>query len=293
MIQKEQKKSTKGQFLFVISFVLVYFFIFIVPAQVVGDTFQVINLAERARDFFIESTKGNIIGQETGNNFGQNLVVGTTEEDIQSQGGILVFLESAEFISIVSSDTTNDILLGANATSVLIEGLDENFTAISEVVNLSATITNTTNQYIRINKMSVNKVGNYTVSNAGTITGTSATSLTVQIEIPVGAGRSKTTHFTVPAGQNLIITTFRVTMDTGKTIDIAAKIRENADDITPPVNPVITIRDLKGLSTPTSGISLGNFKFNEKTDIWVTGVTSVGTSQIEVNYDFVLYAIGS
>ena len=293
MIQKEQKKKSKVQLLLVISFVLVYFYIFIVPAQVVGDTFQVINLAERARNFFIEATKGNIIGQETGNNFGQNLAVGTTEEDIQSQGGTLVFLESAEFISIVSSDTTNDILTGANATSVLVEGLNENFTAISEIVNLSATTTNTTNQYIRINRMTVNEVGNYTVSNAGIITGTAATSSTVQIEIPAGEGRSKTTHFTVPAGQNLIITSFRVTMDTGKTIDISANIRENADDVISPMSPVITIRDLKGLDSPTSGISLGNFKFNEKTDIWITGVTSVGTSQIEVNYDFVQYAIGS
>ncbi len=293
MIQKEQKKKSKVQFLFVISFVLVYFFVFVVPAQVVGDTFQVINLAERARDYFIESTKGNIIGQSTANQFGQNLVVGTTEEDIQSQGGTLVFLESAEFISIISSDTTNDILAGSNAISVLIKGLDENFVSIEEIVNLSATSTNTTNQYIRVNSMEVNEVGNYSVSNAGTITGTAAVSATVQIEIPIGAGQSKTTHFTVPAGQNLIITTFRVTMDTGKTIDIIAKFRENANDITRPMSPVITIRDLKGLATPTSGISLGNFKFDEKTDIWVVGVTSVGTSSIEVNYDFVQYAIGS
>ncbi len=289
----EQKKRTKIQFVFVISFVLFYFFIFVVNAQVVGDTFQVINLAERARNFFIEATKGNIIGQSTSNQFGQNLVVGTTEEDIQSQGGTLVFLESAEFISIVSSDTVNDILTGANATSVLIQGLDSDFIAIEEIVDLSSTSTNTTNQYIRVNKMEVNEVGNYTTSNAGIITGTAAVSGTVQIEIPIGAGKSKTTHFTVPAGQNLIITTFRVTMDTGKTIDIIAKIRENADDVTRPMSPVITIRDLKGLDTPTSGVSLGNFKFNEKTDIWIVGVTSVGTSSIEVNYDFVLYAIGS
>ena len=293
MIQKEQKKKSKGQFVFVISFVLLYFFIFIVNAQVVGDTFQVINLAEKARDFFIEATKGNIIGQSTSNQFGQNLVVGTIEEDIQSQGGTLVFLQTAEFISIVSSDTTNDILTGTNAISVLIQGLDENFTTIKEVVNLSAVATNTINQYIRVNKMEVNQVGNYSATNAGTITGTAVVNGSVQIEIPVGEGQSKTTHFTVPAGQNLIITTFRVTMDTGKTIDIIVKFRENADDITRPMSPIITIRDLRGLDTPTSGISLGNFKFNEKTDIWVTGVTSVGTSKIEVNYDFVQYAIGS
>ena len=275
-----------------ISFIfLVITLSYLVTSQVVQT--QVIELTEKVRDFFVEATKGNIVGQTAKNKFGVNLNVGTTEEDIQSQGGTLVFLQSAELIGIISSDTTNDILLGENATSVFIEGLDENFTEISELVNLSAITTNTVQEYIRVNRMFVNQVGNYTSSNAGTITGTAAVSGTVQIEIPVGSGQSKTTHFTVPAGQNLIITAFRVTMDTGKEIDIAAKFRSDADDVVPPVSPVRTIRDLKGLSSPTSGISLGNLKFEEKTDIWVTGVTSIGTSQIEVNFDFVQYAIGT
>ncbi len=292
MGESGENKKSKGQFILIICFIFLGTSFF-VGAQIIARDVQVLDLAEKARNFFIETTKGNIVGQVTGNKFGQNLAVGTSEEDIQSQGGTLVFLESAEFISIISSDTTNDILLGANATSVLIQGLDENFIAISEIVNLSATSTNTTNQYIRVNKMLVNQVGNYSASNTGTITGTSATSSTVQIEIPAGEGQSKTTHFTVPAGQNLIITAFRVTMDTGKEIDIIFKIRENADDIIPPMSPVKTIRDLKGLDSPTSGVSLGNLKFDEKTDLWVVGVTSTGTSQIEVNYDFVQYAIGS
>ncbi len=281
------KKKTRNIFL-LFSFLLVLTpFIY---SQVVGVT--VIELTERARDFFIEATKGNIIGQETGNKFGQNLVVGTTEEDIQSQGGALVFLEAASFISIVS-DNVNDDLNGNNATSVLIEGLNENFIEISEIVNLSGTTAvNTTIQYIRVNRMVVNEVGNYTTTNIGTITGTASPLGLVQIEIPAGEGQSKTTHFTVPAGQNLIITAFRVTMDTGKEIDITFKIREDADDITRPMSPVKTIRDLRGLATPFSGESKGNLKFDEKTDLWVTGVTSTGTSQIEINYDFVQYAIG-
>ncbi len=281
-----------------VRFILGFLFVligssFILHAQITTVQTQVLDLAEKARNYFIEATKGNIVGQSTANKFGQNLIVGTTEEDIQSQGGILVFLQAAELITISSTDAA-DTLLGTNATSVLIQGLDGNFLEISEVVNLSGiTEVNTTNQYIRVNRMEVNQVGTYSFDNAGTITGIAAITGSTQIEIPISSGQSKTTHYTVPAGQNLIITTFRVTMDTGKTIDIAAKIRENADDIIPPVSPVKTIRDLKGLSTPASGISLGNFKFNEKTDIWMTGVTSVGTSQIEINYDFVQYAIGT
>ena len=291
MIQKKQNKNLKGQFLLISCFVFLYFFIFLVPAQVIGGG-QVIDLAERARDFFIESTKGNIIGQESGNKFGQNTAVGTIEEDIQSQGGTLVFLQTAELITIVSDDSA-DTLLGTNATSVKIFGLDSNFIAIEEIVNLSGTTNvNTTNQYIRVNRMVVNEVGNYSFDNAGTITGTSGISGNVQIEIPAGEGTSKTTHFTVPAGQNLIIAAFRITMNTGKEIDITFKSRENADDIIPPVSPVKTIRDIKGVSTPVSGLSKGNLKFGEKTDIWATGVTSVGTSQIEVNYDFIQYGTG-
>ena len=272
-------------------FLILGFIITGVYAQVVGVT--VIELTEKARDFFIESTKGNIIGQETGNKFGQNLVVGTTEEDIQSQGGTLIFLQSAELITLVS-DNAADTLLGANATSVEIFGLDSNFVEISEIVNLSGTTNvNTTQEFIRINRMIVNEVGNYSSSNIGTIIGTSALSGTVQIEIPAGEGQSKTTHFTVPAGQNLIVTSFRVTMDTGKEIDITFKFRENADDIIRPMSPIKTIRDFKGLATPISEEIKGNLKFGEKTDLWVVGVTSTGTSQIEVNYDFVQYTIGT
>ncbi|HEC37458.1 hypothetical protein LCGC14_0476630 [marine sediment metagenome] len=277
-------------------FLLVFFLFLLVLTPVILSQVvqtQVIELTERTRDFFIEATKGNLVGQETGNKFGQNLAVGTSEEDIQSQGGTLIFLQAPELITI-SSDNVGDTLAGANATSVLIEGLDGSFLEISEIVNLSGTTNvNTTNQYIRINRFSVNEVGVYKNSNAGTITGTSALSSTIQTEIPAEEGQSKTTHFTVPAGQNLIITAFRVTMDTGKEIDIIFKFRENADDIIPPVSPVKTIRDLKGLSNPISGIIKGNLKFDEKTDIWAIGVTSVGTSQIEVNFDFVQYAIGT
>lgn len=288
--KKEDIIKNKSTIIFIF-LIVIFVSVYVVSAQVVQT--QVIELTEKVRDYFIEATKGNIIGQITGNKFGQNLAVGTSVEDIQSQGGTLIFLQSAELITI-SSDNAGDTLAGANATSVLIVGLDENFTEISEIVNLSGTTNiNTIQEFIRVNIMSVDGVGTYGFSNAGIITGISAVSLTTQIEIPTGEGQSKTTHFTVPAGQNLIITAFRVTMDTGKEVDIVFKVRENADDITSPMSPIKTIRDLKGLSTPVSGIIKGNLKFGEKTDIWATGVTSIGTSQIEINYDFVQYAIGT
>ena len=262
----------------------------VVYAQVIGTT--VVELTEKVRDFFVETTKGNIIGQQTGNIFAQNDVVGTIEEDIQSQGGVLVFLQAAETINIISSDIVNDISGGSNANSVLIIGLDENFTEISEVVLLAAVINTTVNEYIRINSMIVNEVGTYTITNAGIITGTASSSGTVQIEIPLGEGLSKSSHYTVPAGQRLIITRIFASVDTGKEVNILLKTRANADDIVSPFSPVIIPRIVKGISLPINAEQKAGSILEEKTDLWAAAITSTGTSQIEINLDFVQYAIG-
>ena len=102
-----------------ISLLITISIISIVNAQVVQT--QVIELTEKVRDYFIEASKGNVLGKTPDNKFGQNLVVGTIEEDIQSQGGTLIFLQTPELITL-SSDNAGDTLAGANATSVLIEG---------------------------------------------------------------------------------------------------------------------------------------------------------------------------
>ncbi|KKL53379.1 hypothetical protein LCGC14_2276000, partial [marine sediment metagenome] len=263
---------------------------YLVTSQVVQT--QVIELTERVRDFFVEATKGNIVGQTTGNVFAQNDVVGTIEEDIQSQGGTLVFLQNAQLITLSSSDAA-DTIAGANARTIEIVGLDENFIEISEIVNLLGTSdVNTTQEYIRINRLVVNEVGTYTVSNAGIITATAALSATVQIEIPLGEGVSKSSHYTVPAGQRLIVTRIFVSVDTGKEVDIMLKTRANADDTVAPFSPVIIPRIVKGISVPINAEQRAGILLDEKTDIWGTALTSIGTSEVEINVDFVQYAIG-
>ncbi|KKM74218.1 hypothetical protein LCGC14_1402600 [marine sediment metagenome] len=281
-------------------FILAFLFLLIgssiiVSAQITTIQTQVLDLAERARDYFIEATKGNIVGQTTGNVFGHNLALGASTEDIQGQGGILIFLETTELITIVS-DNTNDDLIGTNANSVLVEGLDVNFDEISEIVNLSGiTSVNTTNGFIRVNKLIINEVGNYTVSNAGTITATAATSGSLQLQIDPSQGQSQSTHYTIPAGQNLIITHLSGSIQTGKTVLLEINSRANADDITPPVAPIRVIKVLHGLNSVFGDRSFGNLKFDEKTDLWLSGRTTAGGAGaiIEVNYDFIQYAIGS
>ncbi len=279
--------------IFLFSFLLFIVLTGFVLAQVIQT--QVIELTEKVRDFFVEATKGNIVGQESNNIFGHNLALGTSIEDIQGQGGILVFLQTAELMAI-ASDNANDDLTGSNATSVLIEGLDANFTEISEVVNLSGlTSVNTTNEFIRVNKVIVNGVGNYSVSNAGTITITATPSGNLQSAIDVAQGQSQSTHYTVPVGQELIIIHISGSIQTGKTVLLELNSRASADDTTPPVAPIRIIKVLHGLDSAFGDRTFGNLRFDEKTDIWFSGMTTAGGAGaiIEVNYDFIQYAIGT
>lgn len=282
--------------LIVILFVFTFMFTFVIPfvySQVIQT--QVIDLSERARDFFIEATKGNIQGQETENKFGENLAVGTTQEDIQSQGGTLIFLESPETIDFVSTDADDDVT-GIGARSIEIFGVDENFTEISEVILMDGLIDITSSkEYLRVFRALVLTTGTYGGINQGIITGTASISSTVQIEIPILQGQSQTTHFTVPAGKNIIISSFSATMDTGKSVDVLFHVRSNADVVSGNMTSERIVRSLRGLSTPVGTRSLGNLKFDEKTDIWFSAATTGGgqTAKVEINYNFVQYAIGT
>ncbi len=280
-------------YLFFIFFIFIVLTLTFVNSQVVQT--QVIELTEKVRDFFVEATKGNIVGQQTGNQFGENLDVGVVQEDVQSQGGILVFLQAAETMDVISTDTVNDISGGANAHSVLIKGLDENFTEIEEVVLLAAVANTTVNEYIRVQTAEVQNVGTYGAENAGAISITASTAATLQLEIPIGESKSSSTHYTVPAGFDLIINSFSATMDTGKAIDVLLHSRADADIVAGEMSPETIFRTFRGLATPVGRRSFGNLKFSEKTDLWFSAaVTSGGAgANVEVNYDFIQYAIGT
>ncbi len=281
----------KVSYLLIFFFFLVITFSSIVFSQVVQTS--VIDLSEKARDFFVEAAKGNIVGQEVFDINGHNEDLGTTEEDVQEQGGVLVFLEAAEIISIVSTSASDDIA-GLGARSVLVTGLDENFSLISEVVNLSGlTSVNTTKEYIRINDFRVQDVGVYGNSNLGDVSASGFFDGTVQSFILSTEGIAHTTHYTVPKGTNIIITDITVSVETGKSVKTHLHSRNNADDTVVPVSPINTVKDLHGVAGTAQVFNQGNLRFDEMTDVWFGAETSSGaSSDLEVNYDFVQYAIG-
>lgn len=139
--------------------------------------------------------------------------------------------------------------------------------------------------------MFVVEVGSYGATNIGTITGTAEINNSVQIEIGLGLGQSQTTHYTIPAGKNAIIKSITITMDTGKIVTIDLIIRELANNTISQFSPHKHIQHWHGLDNPIVIENFANKNLNEKTDIWFEGVTSTGSSEIEINYDLILYDI--
>lgn len=287
MVKKKVKEKTNLKYFLII---LISVSLIFVTLDISGSSnnSNVANFISTVKDFLIEVNMGNVAGQELVHWFGDNDAVGTSEEDIWGNGGTLVHLTSAETMDIISTDTTNDIFNGINARSVIIIGLDENFTEINETVLLNNVVNTTTKEFIRIFRMFVVDVGGYGAINSGRIIATASTNGTVQSSIEIGEGQSTTTHYTVPAGKTAYILRASITMQTGKEVHVHLNIRENADDITVPFSSIRLVHHWEGLDVPVQEKFDANHKFLEKTDVWFAGSVTTGTAIIQANYDMLL-----
>lgn len=112
---------------------------------------------------------------------------------------------SAEILDIVSSSVQDDIG-GSGIDSVFIEGLDEDFQPISELVILDGTATvNSTLSYIHVSEVNCLNITTSGVTNAGNITITNTTSGDSLGYVKAGDSISKHGQFLVPAGYNAIM----------------------------------------------------------------------------------------
>ena len=261
--------------------------IILAGSLIVNANSNVVNIQEdQPKDYFIEVNRNNIPGQELIHKFGSNDAVGTTFEDIWESGGNLQFLTSAAIMNITSTNG-NDVVGGTGARTILIKGLNENFTKIEEIVTLIAGINQTTNSYIRIWRMQIKEVGTYGGTNLGDISATASINGTTQAFISTGKGQTAGTHFTIPSGKTGYILRTSITLDSGKVVDVNMKVRNNADNTTTFIG-VREIHHWKGLGTPVQERFLANHKLPEKTDIWFEGKVSTGTAVVDVDYDILL-----
>ncbi len=126
------------------------------------------------------------------------------KEDIWEAGGLMVYQTVAQKYNITST-SSDDTLGGIGLQVLFVRGLDENFTTITEVVNMAGTGTvQTVNEYIRP-VFIVGVLGGSAQQNVGILTATTAITGDIQIEMDEDEGISKNSQFTVPINHTMII----------------------------------------------------------------------------------------
>lgn len=100
--------------------------------------------------------------------FGRNDAIDTSSSVVRTIGGSPIFPTTEDFVSL-ESDSVNDTLAGTGARVVKIDGLDQNYKRVTEMVYMDGiTPVSSKKKYIRVNEILVLSSGD-TESNEGTI----------------------------------------------------------------------------------------------------------------------------
>ena len=215
--------------------------------------------------------------------FGFNPDVDDSLETVWAQGGLYSYIETATVLK-VSSSSANDTSAGTGARTVTLSGLDANYVEISETVTLNGqTAVNTTNSYLRINRMCVKTAGtggqNAGVIYAGTGTVTSGVPANKYATVAVADNQSLMALWTVPADHTAYLLQKDITAATAQnnkyaTIHLVAR----------PFGEVFQTKDKHVIDNGVlhQGYSIP-LKFEEKTDIEVRCIGDSAGANIAVS----------
>jgi hypothetical protein len=167
--------------------------------------------------FELQVARGQITMHSSFCQFGINATVGTSNETVWIGSNTYTFPAAASVLK-VSSSSASDAAAGTGARTVQIQGLNAAYEAVVETVILNGqTEVNTTNSYLRVNKMTVLTAGSggTSVGNiyAGTGTVTDGVPAVVVNQTGILSNESESAFYTVPAGFTAYIT--RWTMSSG------------------------------------------------------------------------------
>lgn len=240
--------------------------------------------------FELQVARGQITMHSNFCQFGINTNVAQSAETVWIGSSVYSFPTSASVIKVSSSSADDVATTGTGAWTVLIEGVDANYAAVSETITMNGqTAVNTTNSYLRINKILVLTAGTGN-SSAGTIyagTGTVNTGVPAVVVNQTGSAsnESESAFYTIPAGYTGYI--YRYTVSSGNsTADAYSTFQLR-------VRPFGGVFGTKSyLITPGSGLyeceaAIPN-AFPEKCDIEVRAFTSAGTAVVSAQLQMML-----
>ena len=243
--------------------------------------------------FGLQVARDQIQGHTAFCQFGINTNVGTSNETIWIGSSLYAFPASAAVMKI-SSSSTNDDAAGTGARTVLVDGLNADYERVTEVVSLDGqTQVDTTNTYIRVNKMTVLTAGSggTSVGNiyAGTGVAVSGVPPVVVNQTGILSNETESVFYTVPAGHTAFINAW--TMSSGNT---------TADEWTRFSLRIRPFGGVFGFKAQYHIAASGTYECNaayplpvpEKSDIDVLAATSDGTASVSSQLQIVLVKEG-
>ena len=213
-------------------------------------------------------------GAEVRNIFGQNDAQTTDFRAVWELSNTTdyVFPSTAQIMTVASDDAADA------GVQILIKGLDANYEDLSEIVTLTATTANTTQQFLRINDIVTVGTQNLLTTSTVTVKDTGLTTTFAQID--PGHGRNQASIYTVPANCEFYL--YRLD-------------GFSADDSNPPQEKAARFRNVVTLE---SGIILRvatteffnqmniqrrfPFKYSAKTDIQLQMATFSGSHPVSI-----------
>jgi hypothetical protein len=233
--------------------------------------------------FYLQVARNQISFHKSNFKFGFNADVDDSLETVWAQGGLYSYLASASVLK-VSSSSTADTSAGTGARTVELSGLDTNYDEISETVTLNGqTAVNTTNEFLRINRMVIRSAGtggqNAGVIYAGTGTVTTGVPANKYATIAIGDNQTVMALWTVPRGYTAYLLQTDITVATtqnNKYCTVHLVSRPNGE--------VFQIKDkfVKAESSVHQAYSIP-LKFEEKTDIEVRAIGDSAGADIAIS----------
>lgn len=217
--------------------------------------------------------------------FGRNTDVGTALETVWNEGGLLTYLTTATVLQI-SSDDADDTSAGAGAQTVEIQGLDENWVMINELVILNGqTQVPTVSKFIRVFRMRVMSAGastwNEGIIYAGTGAPSSGKPAVVLCLIEDFMAQSMVAFNTIPVGHIGYIVHTNFTSSVTKDVFIGLFVRE--------FGGVLQLKEPYTLTDNAGGIPhISADEYPEKTDFEVRAQVGVAGGSVTGQYELIL-----
>lgn len=252
-----------------------------------GSVVSSITRMGKLEPFELQVSRGQITMHSTVYKFGYSSVIDGTLYPIWNLAANRVYLTTADTMKI-SSSSANDTSSGTGARTVLLEGLNQNYEVISEVITLTGqTEVASTKAYLRVTGITVltmgSNGGNAGVIYAGTGTVTAGVPAVVHELVPIGFNKEASGIYTVPAGYTAYLEVGGLScQDNGNGYVTGRLVVSNQGS--PFITSAVTV-----FSTGQVNYSFPYpIAIPEKSDVEARAVSSSGTNAVTSYFGFIL-----